>query len=234
MRITTVEFLRASRDAALVRLVGTWPGEGDSPPARLVVEAGGERQQFAALPAGPGGAPGGAWAAGFSVPAAFVESHGAAWRLELGDEVVELPRPRERGAAVSGRAERAALEREAALAAQHREAEQAAREREAALAAQLHEAERTAREREAELRAEFAEEHRLRLTAEERLAREQAGRAAAEERAAAAAAATGDLEARAAALDQAREWLEEELRRRPEEDTAGQDEEHRAERVLGF
>jgi len=97
MRIETVEFLRASRDAALVRLAGTWPNEGEPPAAALVVEAGGEAHRFAALPAGPGGAPGG-WGAGFSVPAALVESDEAVWRLELGDEVLELPRPARAGA----------------------------------------------------------------------------------------------------------------------------------------
>jgi hypothetical protein len=92
--VESVEFSRVGGRELLVRVTGRWrrrPVSARQPV--LVVESGGERQRFAALPAArtARGGPAGPWRAAFFVPAWLAPSLAGRLTLEQGSIAIPLP-----------------------------------------------------------------------------------------------------------------------------------------------
>ncbi len=190
--IEAVEWLPQGADSLTVRVGGRWRRRRPSftGPPLLVLETGGTRQRFPAMPEPPGltGAAPGTWQMSFSVPAALANRPGTRAWLQLGSIVVPLPVPV--GATEPGVADEETLAqrriRAAELAAEsaaHRAAEAGAQvqrlhetvaelERELERQQQLTRAGETAR-RSAEQRAHAEQAARIEL--EELLAADPAG-----------------------------------------------------------
>src|SRR5688500_2451560 len=95
------EFVSATPDTVLLRISGHWRSRGRNrlAPPLLVVDDGRRTHRLSPLPspddpsplASPDGPP---WRAAFSAPRALVERRGAAFALETGKLLVDLPAPR--------------------------------------------------------------------------------------------------------------------------------------------
>ena len=95
--IEQFEYLKATDEAALLRLAGRWRGEVPDE-CVLTAVAGNGATRLDPLPHPPS-AEDGIWRAAYSAPLALVEGRGARFALETGHGRVKLPRPGERGAA---------------------------------------------------------------------------------------------------------------------------------------
>jgi hypothetical protein len=100
LQVTSFQYLRAGTDTALLRLEGSWAGEGPATPPPLLVGEPGRARSFSPLPGptAPGALRDRPWRVGFGVPLEALLEPGARFRLAVADgELMELPPPTEQG-----------------------------------------------------------------------------------------------------------------------------------------